>query len=116
MAVAHVPYQPPRAKRSSRTLIFVIGACMAIFAFVAVIVVGVVLAAGNSSSRQGTAVVALQDIQPRELISASAVTVTLVPATSLPPHSIVRVADLVGETALVTIYKGQILSQNLVVA
>jgi pilus assembly protein CpaB len=116
VAVAHVPYQPPRAKRSSRTLIFVIGAGMAIFAFVAVLVVGVVLAAGSSSSHQVTAVVALQDIQPRELITASSVTVTLVPAASLPPHSIVRMADLVGDTALVTIYKGQVLSQNLVVA
>ena len=44
MAVAPVPYQPPRAKRSSRTLIFVIGAGMALFAFVAVMVIGVVLA------------------------------------------------------------------------
>ena len=116
MAVAPVPYQPPRAKRSSRTLIFVIGAGMALFAFVAVMVVGVVLAAGNSSGHQVTAVVAVQDIQPRELITASSVTVRLVPATSLPPHSIVRMADLVGDTALVTIYKGQVLSQNLVVA
>ena len=116
MAVAHVPYQPPRAKRSSRTLIFVIGAGMAIFAFVAVLVVGVVLAAGNSSGRQVTAVVALRDIQPRELITADSVTVGLVPAASLPPYSIVRMADLVGDAALVTIYKGQVLSQNLVAA
>src|SRR5258708_5876625 len=114
MAVAHVPYQPPRAKRSSRTLIFVIGAGMAIFAFVASSDGGLFWPPETPSSRRVPAVVALQDIQPRELITASAVTVTLVPATSLPPHSIVRVADLVGETALVTIYKGQILSQNLV--
>lgn len=116
MAVAPVPYQLPRAKRSSRTLIFVIGAGMALFAFVAVMIVGVVLAAGNSSGHQVTAVVAAQDIQPRELITASSVAVMLVPAASLPPHSIVRMADLVGDTALVTIYKGQVLSLNLVVA
>lgn len=114
MAVAPVPYQPPRAKRSRRTLIFVIGAGMAIFAFVAVFVVGIALAAGNSATRQVTAVVALQDIQPRELITATSVRVSLVPAASLPPHSIVRMADLVGATALVTIYSGQVLSQNLV--
>jgi pilus assembly protein CpaB len=116
VAVAPVPYQPPRAKKSSRTLIFVIGAGMAIFAFVAVFVVGVVLTAGNSATRQVTAVVAMRDIQPRELITASSVTVSLVPAASLPPHSIVRMADLVGDTALVTIYKGQVLSQNVVAA
>jgi Flp pilus assembly protein CpaB len=114
MAVAPVPYQAPRAKRSSRTLIFVIGAGMAIFAFVAVFVVGISLAAGNSTTHQVTAVVALRDIQPRELITASSVGVSLVSAASLPPHSIVRMADLVGDTALVTIYKGQVLSQNIV--
>jgi Flp pilus assembly protein CpaB len=92
----------------------VIGAGMAIFAFVAVFVVGVVLAAGNSASHQVTALVAVRDIQPRELITASSVTVSQVPAGSLPPHSIVRMADLVGDTALVTIYKGQILSQNII--
>jgi pilus assembly protein CpaB len=116
LAVAHAPFQPPRAKKSGRTLIFVVGAGMAIFAFVAVFVVGMVLAAGNSSGHQVTAVVAVTDIQPRELITASSVAVTLVPAASLPPHSIVRMADLVGDTALVTIYKGQVLSQNLVVS
>lgn len=114
MAVAHAPYQPPRARRSSRTLIFVIGAGMAIFAFVAVFVVGVVLAAGNSGAREVIAVVALRDIQPRELITPSSVTAQLVPAASLPPHSIARMADLMGSTALVTIYKGQVLSQSVV--
>jgi pilus assembly protein CpaB len=114
VAVAPSPYQPPRAKRSSRTLIFVIGAGMAIFAFVAVFVVGVVLTAGNSATRQVTAVVAMRDIQPRELITASSVTVKLVPAASLPPHSIASMADLVGDTALVTIYQGQVLSQGVV--
>lgn len=116
MAVAPVPYQPPRAKRSGRTLIFVLGAGMAVFAFVAVFVVGVVLQAGNSATRQVTAVVALRDIQPRELITSASVALSQVPAAALPPHSIVQMADLVGDTALVTIYQGQVLSQSVVVA
>ncbi len=114
MAVAPASYQPPRVKRSSRRLIFLLGAGMAVFAFIAVFVVGVVLAAGNSAGRQVTAVVALRDIQPRELITPSSVTLSQVPAAALPPHSIVQMADLVGDTALVTIYKGQVLSQSVV--
>jgi Flp pilus assembly protein CpaB len=94
----------------------VIGAAMAVLAFVAVFVVGAILSAGNSATRQVTAAVALRDIQSRELISSSSVALQQVPASSLPPHSIVRMADLVGDTALVTIYKGQVLSQNLVAA
>jgi pilus assembly protein CpaB len=116
VAVAPVQFQPQRAKKSRRTLIFVIGAGMAIFAFVAVFVVGVVLAAGNSATRQVSAVVALRDIQPREPITASSVTVSQVPAAALPPHAIVRMADLVGNTALVTIFRGQVLSQNVIAA
>src|ERR1700693_5093018 len=89
---------------------------MAIFAFVAVFVVGVVLAARSSASPQTAAVVALRDIQPRELITSESVAVSFVPAASLPPHSIVRMADLVGDTALVTIYRGQVLNQSVVAA
>jgi pilus assembly protein CpaB len=116
VAVAPNIFQPPRARRSSRSLIFVIGAAMAVLAFVAVFVVGAILSAGNSATRQVTAAVALHDIQPRDLITASSVALVQVPAASLPPHSIVRMADLVGDTALVTIYKGQVLSQSLVAA
>jgi pilus assembly protein CpaB len=114
VAVAPNIFQPPRARRSSRSLIFVIGAAMAVLAFVAVFVVGAILSAGNSATRQVTAAVALRDIQPREVISPSSVALLQVPAASLPPHSIVRMADLVGDTALVTIYKGQVLSQSVV--
>jgi pilus assembly protein CpaB len=89
---------------------------LAAFAFIAVFVVGVLLAASNPGSHQVTAVVAVQDIQQRELITASMVTVTQVPAAALPPRSIVRVADIVGNTALVTIYKGQVLSESIVAA
>jgi pilus assembly protein CpaB len=116
VAVAPVQFQPQRAKKSNRTLIFVIGAGMAIFAFVAVFVVGMVLAAGSSATRQVSAVVALRDIGPREPITVSSIAVSQVPAASLPPHAIVRMADLVGYTALVTIYRGQVLSQNVVTA
>jgi pilus assembly protein CpaB len=94
----------------------VIGAAMAVLAFVAVFVVGAILSASNSATRQVTAAVALHDIQPREIITPSSVALIQVPAASLPPHAIVRMADLVNDTALVTIYKGQVLSQSLVAA
>jgi Flp pilus assembly protein CpaB len=116
MAVAPATYQQPRASRSGRTLIFVIGAGMALLAFVAVFVVGIVLSAGNSASRQVTAVVAVRDIQPRELITTSSVALSQVSSAALPPHAIVRLADLVGDTALVTIYKGQVIGQNVIAA
>lgn len=114
MAVAPVPYQAPRAQRSGRTLIFVIGAGMAVVAFIAVFVIGALLASSNSASHQVTAVVALQDINPRVLITASSVALRQVPAASLPPHSMSLIADVQGKKALVTIYKGQVLSQNLI--
>jgi Flp pilus assembly protein CpaB len=114
VAVAPVPYQAPRARRSGRTLIFVIGAGMAVVAFIAVFVIGALLAAANSGSHQVTAVVALRDIGPRELITSDSVALRQVPAASLPPHSINLMADLQGDTALVTIYKGQVISENLI--
>jgi len=109
-------YQPARAQRSRRTLIFILGAGTAVFAFVAVFVVGMLLAAGTAASRQVTAVVAVRAIAPRELITPDSVTVTRVSTAALPPHSILRTSDLIGYTALITIYKGQVLSQGFVAA
>jgi pilus assembly protein CpaB len=116
VAVAPVPYQQPRAQKSSRTPIFLLGAGIAIFAFVAVFVIGILLAGSNAAGHQVTAVVAVRDIQPRELIDPSDVALAQVPAAALPPRSLVRMADIVGDTALVTIFKGQVLSQSVVAA
>ena len=85
MAVAPVSFQPPRVQRSNRTLIFALGAGMAALAFIAVFVIGAVLAAGSSATRQVTAVVALRDIPPRELITPASVALIQVPAAALPP-------------------------------
>jgi pilus assembly protein CpaB len=87
---------------------------MAVLAFVAVFLVGIVSATGNPAAHQVTAVVALRDIQPRELVTPLSVALQQVPATALPPHAIVRLADILGDTALVTIYKGQVLSDGIV--
>jgi pilus assembly protein CpaB len=87
---------------------------MAVVAFIAVFVIGALLAASNSATHQVTALVALQDIGPRDPITSSLVALRQVPASSLPPHSINRMADVQGYQALVTIYKGQVLSQNLI--
>jgi len=59
------------------------------------------------SGGQVTAVVAAQDIQAREPITASMLTVAHIPQAQLSPHAILNLSDLDGATALVTIFKGQ---------
>jgi len=107
---------PPVSRQSRiRTPIFLLGVAMALLAFIAMFAVGILFANRGLSGRQVTTVVAAQDIQAREPITASMLTVAQVPETLLPPHAIVNQSDLVGATALVDIFKGQTITTNLVV-
>jgi pilus assembly protein CpaB len=114
VAVAPAAYPGARTQRSGRTPLFVLGVGMALFAFLAVFLAGIVLQGRSSTGRRVPAVVAARDILPRQLITADLVTVSMVPETALPPHALVRLADVKGETALVTIYRGQVLSGSVV--
>jgi pilus assembly protein CpaB len=87
---------------------------MALFAFIAVFVIGAVLTRQSTAQRTVDAVVAVRDIQARQLITPDLVTLAPVPAASLQPGAVVRLADVKGAAALVRIPKGAVLSQNVV--
>jgi Flp pilus assembly protein CpaB len=61
-------------------------------------------------------VVANRDIGAREPISLDELTYSVIPVTAAPAHAFSRVADLNGTAAVVPIYKGQVVSANLVTA
>jgi pilus assembly protein CpaB len=91
-----------------------LGIGMAMFAFIAVFVIGAVLARQGTAQRQVEAVVAVRDIQARQVITPDLVALAPVPAGALQPGAIVRLADVKGSAALVRIPKGAVLSQNIV--
>ncbi len=97
-----------------RTPLFLVGIALALIAFVGMFTFGILFARGASGGRQVPVVIAAQDIGAREAIDPAMLTVSQFPATNLPPKAITSVADLTGFSAVVPIYKGQVITANVV--
>jgi Flp pilus assembly protein CpaB len=87
---------------------------MALLAFILMFAFGILFANRTGPGGQVVVVIAAEDIQAREAIDPSMVTVERISTSALPPHAFVRLADLTGYSALVTIYKGQAITANIV--
>ena len=109
------PVPPPaRPNAGVRTPLFLLGVGLALFAFIAMFAFGIVFANRGLTGREVPVVLAAVDIQAREPITIAMLSLGQVPASSLPPHAFVRLEDLNGYSAVVTIYKGQALTANIV--
>jgi pilus assembly protein CpaB len=110
-----MPLPPPaRSTPRLRTPIFLLGVGMALLAFILMFAFGILFANRTQPGVQVPVVIATEDIQPRELISPASLSLARMPSSALPPHAFVRLADLKGSSALVTIYKGQPVTANIV--
>jgi len=104
---------PAPAPATLRTPLFIVGIVLAVFAFVAMFAVGLLLARGTQSVTQVKVVVAAQDIQARQPITLDVVTLGQVPSNAVPPRSIQSLADITSLFAVVPIYKGEVLTANV---
>jgi pilus assembly protein CpaB len=109
-----LPAPPARATPRLRTPIFLLGVGMALLAFILMFTFGILFANRTQSGAQVSVVVASQDIQAREVITPDMLTVTSIPVAALPPHAFLGLADVSGDSALVSIYKGQPITVNVV--
>jgi Flp pilus assembly protein CpaB len=109
-----LPIPPPaRPNAGVRTPLFLLGVAMALLAFIGMFAFGIIFANRGLTGREVPVVVAAADIQAREPITIDLLTLGQVAASSLPPHAFVRLEDLRGYSAVVTIFKGQALTANL---
>lgn len=97
-----------------RTPLFILGVGLALLAFLAMFAFGILFANRSQVAGQVQVVVAARDIEPREPITPDMITLAKVPSTTLPPHAIVNSGELAGFSALVTIYKGAVVTSNVV--
>src|SRR5450759_967695 len=110
-----MPLPPPaRPTPRLRTPLFLLGVGMALLAFILMFSFGILFANRPQTGAQVPVVIATEDIQAREAITPGMLTLASMPASALPPHAFVQLADLKGESALVTIYKGQAVTANVV--
>jgi pilus assembly protein CpaB len=106
--------RPRPAPQGVRTPLFLVGVGLALFAFVAMFAFGIIFARTAQGSRDVDVVVAGQDIQPRQPITPDMLQFSSLPASAMPPHAFTKITQLTGFSALVTIYKNQVLTANVV--
>lgn len=97
-----------------RTPLFVVGVGLALLAFLLMFAFGALFVGRTQTVTQVKVVVATQDISQRQALDSSMLGYSSVASTSLPPHALTRVSDLSGYTALVAIYKGEVITSNVV--
>lgn len=105
----------PSALPGIRMPIFILGVALALLAFLAMFAFGIVFANRSAPSARTYAIVALTEIPAREPITLDKVTLGVVPAPA-PPGALTHIAQIQGLSALVTIHKGQTLTDNIVTA
>lgn len=98
---------------SIRTPLFVLGVALALIAFLAMFAFGLIFSRGVGNAGQARLVVATQDIDPRQAITDSMIKLDWGPS-SMAGIGFVTVADLKGYHSVVPIYKGQVITRNLV--
>ena len=104
------PVQGPGGRR--RTLPLILGLTAAAAAFLGVVLLGTTANRGGAVA-QVKVLVAARDIQAREIVSPEMVATASMPQGSVPPGAVLRLGDVTGETALISILRGQALTTNL---
>jgi len=94
----------PRVTPNIRTPLFIFGVALALVAFLVMLAFGLLFANRAQVSTPVRVVVAARDIDAREPLTADMLTTTSLPST----------ADVTGTSALVQIYKGQPITENIV--
>ena len=102
MAVSAPVRRPAAPKQAGRRTLFWIGIGMSVLAFLLVIVLGTVVAA--------------RDINHRDVITASDVTIASLPVTAVPPGALLVQSEATGKVAQVSVLKGQPITTNLFAA
>jgi len=98
---------------SARPLLLVLGSLVALASFLGVFLVGTIATRGGGTARELPVVVAARDIDAREVIKPEDLTVTALPAASVPPAGYTNTKDVTGATAMIRILKGQPVTTNL---
>jgi len=106
----------PAATANIRAPLFILGVALALVAFLVMFAFGLLFAGRTASGAQTRVVVASAAIDARTVITPDMLTVTSFPASAVPPGAFSKMPDLAGDTALVSIPKGQVISANLVVS
>jgi len=103
-----------RTAAGIRTPLFLVGVALALLAFVAMFALGIVFVNRGGTGQQASIVVASQDIPAREPIRIDMVKFETIPATAVPPGAFYHVSDVLVQSSVLPILKGQPITSNMV--
>jgi Flp pilus assembly protein CpaB len=106
--------RPVQPTSGVRTPIFILGIALALGAFLVMFTFGLIFAGRIQTGGTTAVIVAQQPIDPRTPITAEMLTVSAIPNNAVPPRAFLRIADLTGYFAVVSIYKGEPITANIV--
>ena len=106
------PARPPAASSANRRLSLILGVVLAIVAFIGVAGLGLYVSQSNNQASVNV-LVASQDIPPRTVVTADMVKTISIPQAGLQPNAVLKVGDLNGKAAAVTISSGQQITTNM---
>ena len=104
----------PNATSNIRTPLFIFGVALALVAFLIMFAFGIVYVGRTQTGPTVRVIVAARDIEAREPITADMLALGSLPGSAVPPKAFTRLTDLVGFAAVVPIYRGEAISENLV--
>ena len=105
----------PAPAQGVRTPMFIFGIALALLAFLIMFAFGIVYVGRSQTGATVHVIVAARDIEAREPITLDMISIGTLPANGLPQQkTFTRLTDLVGFAAVVPIYKGEAITDNLV--
>ena len=106
------PARPPVATASGRRLSLVLGVILAVVAFLGVALLAIYVSSQNSAGNVSV-IVTTRDVQARETFTSDMLTTQSVPNQGVQPGHYTKASDLIGQSAAVSIPKGQQVTSNL---
>jgi pilus assembly protein CpaB len=115
MAAIAQPQTRPASTSGVRTPLFVFGVALALLAFLIMFAFGFVYVGRSQTGATVHVIAAARDIGAREPITVDMISIGSFPASALPAgKTFAHLTDLVGYAAVVPIYKGEAITDNLV--
>ncbi len=112
--MATIGQSRPLGTTNMRTPLFIFGIALALVAFLVMFAFGIVFVGRTQPTGTVPVVVAKNNIDARAPLTADDLTMVSLPASAVPPNAILHISQLTGYAAIVQIYKGQPISDNLV--
>ncbi|HKC20526.1 MAG TPA: SAF domain-containing protein, partial [Candidatus Dormibacteraeota bacterium] len=113
-AITQSPPRPVVPTAGVRTPLFIFGVALALLAFLIMFAFGIVYVGRSQTGASTKVIVAARNIDAREPITLDMISMGSVPFSQVSNNNFTKLTDVIGYAAVVPIYKGEAITQNIV--